>query len=146
MAKWVKVVRLAGRRNLLLLLTVSFLLVAYGCAVQRSKAPQISAKTATELNLAVQLQQANDDYVTFFKDVGKAKASGQLTDAQVASLIKIGKEMKEYLEKANAVAKSYEINHDQALAVQVANLVQQAMNIYLSLVSNRTTMLSGSQQ
>ncbi len=137
-------VKLTLKRQLHLLLALS--LFVYGCAVQRSKAPQISAKTAAEVNLAVQLDQANKDYVTFFKDVGKAKASGQLTDTQVASLIKIGNEMKEYLEKANAVAKSYEINRDQALVVQVTNLVQQAMNVYLSLVSNRTTMLSGSQK
>jgi len=114
-----------------------------GCAVQRSKAPQISAATAGKLNVAAQVDQANKDYQTFYKDVGDAQRAGQLTADQVATLNAIGSKEKKVLEDANDLLKTYAANGDQSVATQISSLVVEAASLYTQAYTARATMLAG---
>src|SRR5260221_7041663 len=96
-----------------------------GCAVQRTKAPQIDAKTAYALNLESQVTQGNKDYTTLFTDIGNAHRAGQLTDADVVSLNVIGNHLRSVLTEADRLTKVYATNYDQAVASQIGGLLSQ---------------------
>lgn len=121
---------------MLLALTLS------GCAVQHSQAPQITAQTTLQLNLASQVQQANKDYATFFTDVGNAQRAGQMTAADVILLNVAGDKLKGLLEKANALERTYAQNSDATLPAQISALVVEAAQIYASMYGQRATMLA----
>lgn len=122
------------------------LLVSNGCAVQRSKAPQIDAKTAYALNLESQVTQADKDYIQFFTDVGNANRAGQLTPGDVASLNKVGSHLKIALDEANRLTKAYASSYDQGTAGQVGTLLAQVAADLVTLSTSLAQMKGGVHQ
>lgn len=117
-------------------------LVLQGCAVVRSQAPQLDAKTALALNIGENLNQLNKDYTTFFTDVGAAQRRGQLSEGQVQTLNTMGHDMKKALDTANQVFVTYSANYDQSLTSQIQSYLLTAAQIYASLITQRTQMLT----
>lgn len=134
------------RLMLVLALLAAPLLLSNGCAVQRSKAPQIDAKTAYALNLESQVTQANKDYIGFFTDVGKANRTGQLTPGDVAFLNKTGAHVKTALEEADRLTKAYASSYDQGVAGQVGMLLAQVAADLVTLNTSIAQMKGGVHQ
>jgi hypothetical protein len=112
------------------------------CAIQRTKAPQIDARTTFAVNLETQVKQANDDYITFFKDVGTAHRNGGLTDGDVAALNTIGTHLKTTLEEADRLTKTYSANYDTGTASQIGGLLAQIATDFTLLYGKRATALA----
>lgn len=117
-------------------------IVLNGCAVERALAPQIAPQTATELNFAAQLDQAQRDYRTFFKDVGDAHRAGTLTTVQVNALNNVGHQLETAVNSANGLFKTYLQNEDTGLASQIAAFLLTATNLFAQLLTQRTTFLN----
>jgi hypothetical protein len=117
-------------------------IVLNGCAVERALAPQIAPQTATELNFAAQLDQAQRDYRTFFKDVGDAQRAGTLTTVQVNILNNVGHQLQTAINSANGLFKTYLQNKDAGLASQIAAFLLTATNLFAQLLTQRTTFLN----
>src|ERR1700756_6001011 len=110
-------------KSFLVVVSLSILVSATRCAVQHSKAPQITPQTTFELNTSNQLQQFQNDYKKFFTDVGNAQRVGTLSMAQVGQLNIIGDKIKLSLESANRTFRAYMVTHDEPTRLQVVNLV-----------------------
>lgn len=133
-------------RRLVVPVLLLCLLVSNGCAVQRSKAPQIDAKTAYALNLESQVTQANKDYIGFFTDVGNANRARQLTPGDVAFLNKTGARVKTALEEADRLTKAYASSYDQGVAGQVGTLLAQVAADLVTLNTSIAQMKGGVHQ
>jgi len=132
-----------SRHKLLVLVLLPLLLLSNGCAVQRSKAPQIDAKTTYALNLESQVTQYNKDYMQFFQDVGIAQRAGQLTAANVTALNTIGSRTKVALEEADRLTKAYATSYDAGTAATIGSLLAQISSDLTLLVTTRSSMLGG---
>ena len=122
------------------------ILTLQGCAVQRSKAPQIDAKTAFALNLESQVTQANKDYTTFFTDVGNSQRAGLLTASDVAELNKIGHHLKSTIEEADRLTKVYATSYDQGAASTIGNLLSQIASDLVTLATTQAQMKAGNHK
>lgn len=114
------------------------LALVQGCAVQRTKAPQIDPKTAYALNLETQVKQANEDYLTFFTDAGTAVHQGRLTRDDVAKFNVVGAKLKVAIEEANRLTKVYATNYDTGTAQQVGLLLAQIAADFSDLLTAKT--------
>ena len=130
------------RKRMVVAVLLPLVLLISACAVQKSQAPQIDPKTATALNIGENLKQLNKDYMTFFTDVGDAQRRGQLSASQVATLNSVGHKMKIGLDEANKVFVTYSSTYDQSLVSQIEGYLFDAAQIYASLVTTRTQMLT----
>jgi hypothetical protein len=126
----------------LALLVVVVLWASSGCAVQRAKAPQIDAKTTYALNLESQVDQANSDYNTIFKDVGNAQRNGQLTQADVNNLNTIGHHLQGILQEADRLSKVYAQNFDASIAAQIGGLLSQIASDFAQLNTQKATAMA----
>lgn len=124
-----------------LFLAVAFFLFS-GCAVQRSKAPQISPQTAKVLNFATLVSEAQADYKSFFTDVGARAKAGQLSAGQVAALNAAGSQMRDALDAAGALAKTYAQTGDQSTAARISAYLQTAAQAFATLYQERAGMLA----
>jgi len=122
--------------------TVISLLLISGCAIQRTKAPQIDAKTTFAVNLETQVSQANKDYTTFFTDVGTAHRNGGLTDSDVAQLNIVGHRLKTIIDEADRLTRVYATNYDQNIAAQIGGLLSQISADFTTLFAQRATALA----
>jgi hypothetical protein len=116
-----------------------------GCAVQRNRAPQITPATASDLNLAYQVSQANKDYETFFRDAGDAQRQGLLGPPQILTLNSIGRPAQVALENANQTLRTYQATRDLSVREQVVGYIQQVNGVLGQLLVRRATMLNGGQ-
>lgn len=130
-------------RNVLSTLTAVLLVCSFGCAVQKSKAPQISSETANSLNFATLVAQSQADYGKFFSDVGAEEKAGDLTPAQVQSLNVIGSNMRDALDAAGSLVKTYEATHDETTAQKITSYISAAASAFAQLYTERTQMLAG---
>lgn len=113
-----------------------------GCALMRKQNPQLPPNVALELNLADQLRQLERDYRTFFKDVGDAERSGQLTAEQVGKLNAIGHKLQPTIEHGNSAFKQWQANRaDDSLKAAVMAAIQEGTALMLELTSQQRTML-----
>jgi hypothetical protein len=119
------------------------LLAFQGCAVQRSKAPQIDAKAAFALNLESQVTQANKDYTTFFTDVGNSQRAGLLTSDNVATLNIIGHKLKSTIEEADRLTKAYAASYDSGVAATIGSLLSQIAADLVVLATTQAQMKAG---
>lgn len=113
-----------------------------GCAVQKSKAPQIASSTADALNFATLISSSQKDYVNFFEDVGAFQKQGALSADEVATLNSIGSKMRDLLDVAGNLAQTYAATKDAGVANQISAFLQQAAQIYAQLYATRSAMLS----
>lgn len=125
------------RRSLAPLLIAALLFSS--CAV--TKAPQIAPSTARDLNIGFALTQANNDYTTFFKDVGDAQRQGALSVVQVAALNTVGHKAKVFLESANKTYKTYVATKDATLFAKINAFILEAEGIIAQLIAQRAAML-----
>lgn len=128
-----------ARRSRIAPLLIAALFV-FGCAV--TKAPQIAPSTARDLNIGFALTQANNDYTTFFKDVGDASRQGVLSATQVATLNTVGHKAKLVLEDANKTYKTYVATKDSSLVDKINAFVIEAEGIIAQLIAQRAAMLA----
>lgn len=128
------------RRRLLAVQVMAIAVLLSACAVRN--APQLTSGTVRDLQMAYQLTQANKDYTTFFTDVGDARRSGALSNAQVVSLNGIGGRIKTILEQANATFKTYQATKDQTAFQQTAAYLVQVSDLLNNLIVTRTQMLT----
>lgn len=130
-------------RNALSYLMALLLVASCGCAVQKSKAPQISPGTANALNYATIVSQSQTDYEKFFSDVGAEAKAGDLTPAQVQALNGIGSKMRDALDGAGTLVKTYEATRDETTAAKIAAYLSDAAAAFAQLYEARTQMLAG---
>lgn len=76
-----------------------------GCAVKN--APQILPETQWRLNTVSQLTDLQNNYQSFYKDLGDAQRAGRVSAAQVQTANAAGHKLKEAIEYANTVWKGY---------------------------------------
>lgn len=119
-------------------LAAIFLVLALSVACAVKNAPQIDRETQWRLNTASQLNDLQNDYLTFFKDVGDARRQGLLNDGQVASLNEVGHRLKPAIEIANREWQAYIAAPDGSKKAQVINLILEAEKIMLELSTKRT--------
>lgn len=131
-------------RSSILILVLA--LLTSSCAVQRSKAPQIDAKTAYALNLETQVTQANKDYTTFFTDVGNARRNRQLTDGDVTALNGVGHHLKGLLEEADRLTRAYAQSYDAGVAATIGSLLAQVAADLATLQAQIAQMKGGAHQ
>jgi len=117
-----------------------------GCAVQRTKAPQIDAKTAFALNLETQVTQGNKDYTMLFADIGEAHRQGKLTDGDVSALNVIGMQLRSALTEADRLTKVYATNYDNRIAEQIGGLLAQVASDIAQITNQKAAALAGSHQ
>ena len=113
-----------------------------GCAVQKSKAPQIASSTANALNFATLISQAQSDYENFFQDVGRLEKQGSLRSDQVAALNQTGAKIRDLLDGAGNLAQTFAQTKDAGIANQISAFLQQAAQIYAQLYATRSAMLT----
>lgn len=113
--------------------------VLAGCAVQRSKAPQIDQKTAYALNLESQVTQINKDYTTFFSDLGRSNVDA----ASIKRMNFVGTHLKGVIEEADRLTKTYAQNYDAAVASQIGLLLAQAAADLSNLYAERAAVTGG---
>ena len=110
------------------------------CAVRNNA--NLTPGTASDLNIAFQLDQANKDYITFFTDVGNAVRQKILTPGKVQILNQTGNVVKTLLENANATFKTYQVTKDQPARVKVLEYLKQATDKLAELLIQRNALLS----
>lgn len=129
------------------LLTLVVLLTAIclvGCAVRQTHAPQLTPAVVWELNTADQLKQLENNYKTFFRDVGDAQRQGILTKQQVAVLNEIGHRAKPAIEKANLSFKTWQrLGRDDNGKKAVVIALTAAQQILAELAAQRAVFGGG---
>lgn len=125
-----------------LVLPLGFLFLLSGCAIQRSKAPQISAPTADALNVATLVSNAQHDYVIFFQTVGSLEKQGALSPAQVAALNKLGMNARDALDAAGGLVQTYSATDNQGVQQEITAYLTSAASVYAQIYAQRAAMLS----
>lgn len=120
------------------LLAVCFLISA--CAVQKSKAPQISPATADALNFATLVSESQADYVNFFQTVGQLEKAGALTPSQVAALNTAGLKMRDALDAAGNLAQTFAATDNQTIAAEIQGFLSTAAQVYAQIYAERAAM------
>lgn len=131
------------RQKVRLLPVLLLCLCVVACAARN---PNLTSDTARDLNLAFQLDQSNEDYITFFTDVGDAAREGRLNSSQVQTLNRIGNVVKVALENANATMKTYQSNKTESVRNQVLAYLKQATDGLAQLFQQRDAILTRGAQ
>ena len=116
--------------------------VLYGCAVQKSKAPQIAPQTADALNFATLVSNAQSDYRIFFSTVGDLERQGALSPQQVAHLNQYGAAMRDSLDEAGSLVKTFEATQSADTAAKIQMYLAQAAQAFAVIYSERTNDLA----
>ena len=127
-------------RRLTLALAASWLV--FGCAVQKSKAPQISATVANELNFATLVENAQSDYRILFTTIGQLERAGALTPGQVAHLNTAGDAMRDALDEAGSLVKTYEATQSATTAAKIQMYLSQAAQAFAVLYAEKENDLA----
>ena len=127
------------RKNLQVSLLLVLVLLSSSCAVMH--APQINTETQWRLNTVAELNALQNNYLTFFTDVGVAHRAGTLSDNDVNTLNSIGRNFKVAIENANTVWLSYVAAPSGDKKTQVINLLLTAEQIFLNLTTQKTQMI-----
>jgi hypothetical protein len=124
-------------------IAVSLLVVSLlfsGCAVQKSKAPQISPATANALNFGTLVSESQADYVNFFQTVGQLEKAGALTAAQVSTLNDAGLKMRDALDSAGNLAQTFAATNNQTIAAEIQGFLTTAAQVYAQIYAERAAM------
>lgn len=113
-----------------------------GCAIQKSRAPQIQPFTADALNVGTLVSEAQHDYITFFQTVGSLEKQGALSPAQVAALNGAGNNIRDLLDAAGGLTQTYASTQNQSVAQEITTYLTQAASIYAQIYAERASMLS----
>lgn len=113
-----------------------------GCAIQKSRAPQIAAPTADALNVATLVNEAQHDYIAFFQTVGSLEKQGALSAAQVAKLNAAGNNIRDLLDAAGGLTQTYAATQNQSVAQEITTYLTQAASIYAQIYAERASDLS----
>lgn len=102
--------------------------------------PNLTPQQTWEANTGTLLKTLQDQYISFFTDVGTAQRAGTLTAAQVSELNSKGVILKTTLEKANTLFKQFEVTKDEQLKVQVIGLITTSEQIVFDLTTRKAAM------
>ena len=119
--------------------TLALTVLLFGCAVRNN--PNLTKQTTVELNLTDQITQAQQDYESFFINVGRSKAQGLLTDEDTRLLIKLGYPVKASLEEAASLWKAYQSAPSNAVLTKVLSLVSKAATDYAMIYATRANQI-----